>query len=67
MDHKEYLNKQLEYLKILLDLLKNGREVTGDADEVYFTAADLGFTSLRKNLNITNPGGVMLIFKAEKV
>lgn len=44
-----------------------GKTITGDADAEYFTAADLGFTSEKKNLNVTNANGVMLSYRVEKV
>lgn len=47
--------------------LATGKEITGDADPEYFTAAELGFTSEKKNLNVTNSNGVMVSYSVEKV
>jgi hypothetical protein len=44
-----------------------GKEITGDGDAEYFTAAELGFTSEKKNLNVTDANGVMVSYSAEKV
>jgi hypothetical protein len=47
--------------------LVTGKEVTGDGEAEYFTAAELGFTSEKKNLNVTNSNGVMVSYRVEKV
>jgi|GEM_PF-2799374 len=45
----------------------SGREIKGDADPEYMTAAELGFTSEKKNLNVTNANGVTVSYSVEKV
>lgn len=47
--------------------LVTGKEVTGDGEAEYFTAAELGFTSEKTYLNVTNSNGVMVSYSAEKV